>query len=122
MLWLFADTKRVRHEVRETLADPAHRIYVSAASTWEVVIKAALGKLRLPDDIEPSDYVQKSIRRAGFSTLDISVEHTYAVSSLPPVHQDPFDRLLIAQAKVENLVIVTADRKFDAYNVNRLAI
>jgi PIN domain nuclease of toxin-antitoxin system len=122
MLWLFADTKRIKKNVRETLADPAHAVYVSAASTWEITIKAGLRKLQLPNDLAPGEYLRRSIARAGLSMLDISSEHTYAVFSLPPIHQDPFDRLLIAQATVEDLTLVTADPKFKEYNVSKLTL
>ncbi|MGH7727846.1 MAG: type II toxin-antitoxin system VapC family toxin [Vulcanimicrobiaceae bacterium] len=120
LLWLFLRSDRVKKSVRDKLADPANTVYVSAVSTWEVAIKAATGKLRLPG--EPARYLPARIARAKLSTLAVTLEHTYGVFALPPHHSDPFDRLLVAQAQLEGLTIVTADRALARYDVRTLAV
>ena len=120
MLWLFLRSSNVKKSVRDRLADPANEVYVSAASTWEISVKTAIGKLRLPGD--PGQYLPARIERSRFKTLAISFEHTYGVFSLPPYHADPFDRLLIAQAQIEGLTVVTADKAFAKYDVRRLML
>ena len=91
-------------------ADDAE-VLVSVASLWEIAIKNALGKLEAPEDLP------RRVVELGFESLPIDVEHAWAVRQLPHHHRDPFDRLLIAQAQVEGLPIVTADPAFDAYDV-----
>jgi len=122
MLWLFGDPARFKPRRRADLSDPANDVFVSAVSTWEVSIKIAIGKLRLPDDQDPSIYLPTSIRRAGLSTLSITPEHTYGVSSLVKHHADPFDRLLIAQARSAGLTIVTSDSMISRYDVPTILI
>ena len=89
----------------------AGEVYVSAASGWKMAIKAALGKLVMTSPLAPAvaDY--------GFTPLAVSLEHADAVRSLPQHHRDPFDRMLIAQARVEGLAIVSRDRALSAYQV-----
>jgi PIN domain nuclease of toxin-antitoxin system len=86
-------------------------VFVSAASAWEIAIKAALGKLRIPGTVEAG------VEGSGFSRLPIDFRHAAAVADLPLHHADPFDRMLIAQARTEGLVIVTQDRQFEPYGV-----
>lgn len=97
------------------LSKPANDVYVSAASTWEIAIKVAIGKLTLPD--EPEKYVSARMHEFGLRELPISTKHTFDVGRLPLRHADPFDRLLISQARVEKMVIVTSDRIFARYPV-----
>jgi PIN domain nuclease of toxin-antitoxin system len=87
-------------------------VLVSVASFWEIAIKAALGKLEAPDDLP------ERAERLGFELLPVTVEHAWQVRSLPHHHGDPFDRLLIAQASVERVPIVTADLAFADYDVS----
>jgi PIN domain nuclease of toxin-antitoxin system len=117
MLWLFGQPNRIDPVRRAQIVDPLNDVFVSAVSTWEVSMKVALGKLKLPDDQDPGSYLPTSIRRANFATLPITPEHTYGVSSLAKHHADPFDRLLIAQARVAGLTIVTSDHAFTQYDV-----
>jgi PIN domain nuclease of toxin-antitoxin system len=119
-LWWFEGSTRFKRSLRESLADRANTVFISAVTTWEISIKAAIGKLKLPD--EPKSYLAPRIGRAGFTLLPILAEHTYEVYSLPLHHLDPFDRLLIAQARVNDLSIVTADRAFAQYDVRRTPI
>jgi PIN domain nuclease of toxin-antitoxin system len=85
--------------------------YVSAVSVWEIAIKRASGKLRVPEDL------LEKVADAGFGELDISFEHATLAGALPPHHGDPFDRMLIAQAQIEGLTLVTNDPRIAAYEV-----
>ena len=102
-------------EAAAAINHPDEIVVVSAVSVWEVSIKTALGKLRSPGDL-PLAIVEE-----GFEPLSISIDHAHAAGGLPRHHADPFDRLLIAQAQLEGLTIVTRDRAFDAYEVDVLA-
>jgi PIN domain nuclease of toxin-antitoxin system len=119
-LWWFTGSSKFKKASREVLADRANTVFVSAVTTWEISIKAAIGKLALPG--EPKSYLTSRIARAGFTFLPVLAEHTYEVFSLPLHHLDPFDRLIIAQARIEDLSIVTGDRKFAQYDVRRIEI
>jgi PIN domain nuclease of toxin-antitoxin system len=110
----------LKKTLRATLSDPSNTVYASAVSTWEIAIKAGLGKLKLPG--VPSLYLPDRIQRAGLTALPIAPAHTYGVFSLPNHHRDPFDRLLIAQAQAESLTVVTNDELFAKYDVRRLAV
>jgi PIN domain nuclease of toxin-antitoxin system len=101
--------------VREALEDGANLVSVSAASLWELAIKQSLGKLRAPDDLFAT------VDRTGFAMLDVTARHAIAVAHLPFHHRDPFDRLLVAQAQLEGLTIVTRDRRLPKYDVPVLA-
>lgn len=100
--------------VGDDLLDGAAVVAVSVATPWELAIKQASGKLVLPEDLEVA------VDRAGFVLLDITAEHGRVAAHLPMHHRDPFDRVIIAQAKVESLTIVTRDRQFDRYEVDVL--
>jgi PIN domain nuclease of toxin-antitoxin system len=110
--WL-ADEGLTDH-AREAIADPANLVMVSAASAWEISIKKALGKLKAPDDFE------RQVDDGGFTQLPISIAHGLAAGQLPRHHDDPFDRMLIAQAFAEGLTVVTHDQRFSSYNVPML--
>ena len=92
-----------------------NEIFVSYVTAWEIAIKYGIGKLKIPD--VPEIWVPDRIRRAGFLQLPIEMQHTLRVHNLPPIHKDPFDRLLISQANAENLTIVTEDPNFAKYQV-----
>lgn len=117
-LWMQADSKRLSQQARALLQDPENQLFLSAASSWEIAIKYALGKLPLP--MPPLEYVLSRMESSG--TLSLPVQHSHALhaGSLPLHHADPFDRLLIAQAQLENLRILTADAQFEAYEVDLL--
>ena len=114
LLWWLAD-EGLTAQAREAIADPANLVAVSAASAWEISIKKALGKLAAPDDLE------QQVQTGGFVPLPISIAHGIAAGQLPRHHEDPFDRMLIAQAVAEGLTIVTRDKRFDDYGVALLA-
>lgn len=114
LIWSVLDDPALSNRHRKVLTSAEVEIYVSAVSVWEVAIKRALGKLSVPMEI--FDQTQ----RAGCQSLDITWDHGRAVEALPSHHGDPFDRMLIAQATVERLTLVTADRQFAAYEVDLL--
>jgi PIN domain nuclease of toxin-antitoxin system len=112
-LWWRENSRRIKPVVRERVAG-ADRVYVSAASAWEVTIKTGTGKLRIPGPFA------EAVDDSGFERLLVDFRHAAAVAELPPHHGDPFDRMLIAQARVEGLTLVTHDRKFEPYPVHVL--
>jgi PIN domain nuclease of toxin-antitoxin system len=100
-LWFCQDDPALSAAAKVTIENPANRKLVSVASCWEIAIKAGLGKLSLG---EPSaTYIPNALARTGFELLEITLAHATAVETLPMHHKDPFDRLLIAQAKIEGL-------------------
>lgn len=114
-LWLLASPDRVDADLRRRLADPAHTVLLSAVSSWEIAIKYALGRLDLPEP--PAAYVPSRMQRSGVTGLAVEHAHAVQVASLAAHHRDPFDRMLVAQAQVEGVPLVTADRVFHAYDV-----
>jgi PIN domain nuclease of toxin-antitoxin system len=102
----------------EALSDAANEIYLSAVTPWEMAIKIALGKLTL--SVPLSTFVPFQVSLYGFIPLLVNYDHAYRVGTLPLHHGDPFDRLLIAQAMEENLVLITCDGKFGPYGVPTL--
>ncbi len=110
-LWWVANDRRLGAEARAAIANPSNVVYVSAASAWEIAIKRASGKLEAPGEI-PS-----WISSHGFRELPITVDHAVASGELPRHHSDPFDRILVAQARIENLALVARDDEIDKYGV-----
>ena len=108
-LWVVEDSENLGLEVRRFL-ESADEVFVSAASIWEIAIKARLGKIDAPDSIVDA------IGACGFVELPVFARHGVKVSSLPLIHRDPFDRLLVAQAMVEPMRLVTADAHLKAYS------
>ncbi len=106
-LWWFLDPDRLNARSRELIAERRHPLVFSAASSWEIAIKSALGKLELPEP--PSRYVPSRLADEGMSALPIEHAHALGVADLPPLHDDPFDRLLVSQARQEHAVLLTAD-------------
>jgi PIN domain nuclease of toxin-antitoxin system len=113
VLWLLAGDARV-DAARAAIEDPRTSVMVSAVCVWEAAIKSALGKLRVPDDLP------ERLDEFAFERLPVTDAHAWAVRALPPVHNDPFDRLLVAQARCEGAGIVSADAVFDAYGIERV--
>ncbi|MDQ2847027.1 MAG: type II toxin-antitoxin system VapC family toxin [Actinomycetota bacterium] len=114
-LWLQADPERLPDTVRDLVEDRRVELLLSAASAWEIAIKYRIGKLPLPQD--PVTYVPDRMRRSGTTTLSVQHAHVLRVSELPDHHRDPFDRLLVAQAQILDVPIVTADSQFQRYEV-----
>lgn len=117
-LWFCQDDPALSVAAKALIEDPANRKNLSVASCWEIAIKAGLGKLKLG---EPSaTYLPNALSRTGFDLLPISLVHATRVETLPLHHKDPFDRLLVAQAAIETMPIVSLDAVFDLYGVTRL--
>jgi PIN domain nuclease of toxin-antitoxin system len=114
-LWMTAAPKRFGPSTRRLLQSQTTTLFFSAASAWEIAIKHGLGKLALPE--APSAYVEDRLRRTRTTALPVSVAHALRVAELPPLHRDPFDRLLVAQAQLERLSVLTADPQLAAYDV-----
>jgi PIN domain nuclease of toxin-antitoxin system len=111
LLWYLADLPRLSGPVRAAIDEPTTRVLVSAAVAWEMRIKTALGKLTMPDNLE------QALMQIGFESLAITTRHALAAGGLVRHHGDPFDRMLIAQAQLEGLIIVTHDALFRPYGV-----
>ena len=114
LLWWLGDDKRLSTTARDEIVDAAD-VRVSAASVWEISIKRALGRLELRSDY--LDHIEQSRIRS----LPVTAEHADAAGALPRQHDDPFDRMLVAQARTEGLTLVTADRRLGDYGIAVLA-
>jgi PIN domain nuclease of toxin-antitoxin system len=114
-LWMQADPDRLTEAARRIVEPAENELLLSAASSWEIAIKFGLGRLPLPEP--PDRYVPDRIRRSGVTPLVVEHAHALAVASLPNHHRDPFDRLLVAQARLEGVPILTADPAFAPYQV-----
>ena len=117
-LWFNASPERFRARTRRLLENRSTELYLSVASAWEIGIKSALGKLTLPAPVV--DYVPSRLRDAGIDPLSIELRHVLEASTLPPLHRDPFDRMLVAQARLEGMKLLTADDQLARYDVDRI--
>ena len=111
-LWAVDDNPNLSIAAREAIINGQNIVYVSAATAWEISIKRAIGKLKIPE----TDYLDE-LRLHRFTPLSITTEHALAVENLPPIHKDPFDRMLVAQAQFEKLTLVTRDHRIAEYEV-----
>ena len=118
LLWWLDGDERLPPAMRRLLADTGTGVIVSAASAWEIRTKARLGKL--PGAQAVAADVAACVVSQGFSALPISLEHAAQAGNLPGPHRDPFDRMLIAQSQLEGLPLVTNERAFDDYGIERL--
>lgn len=116
LLWWLSDDPSLPADAREAIASPENEVVVSAASAWEITIKKAAGRLDAPDDLV------EALATDGFETLPITVAHAIAAGALPPHHADPFDRMLIAQARSDGLTLISIDRRFAQYDVELLPL
>lgn len=114
-LWWITDDPQLSPQARQIISDTDNTIYLSAASGWEMAIKAKLGKLTLPDNL-PAFLFEQMSANAIFE-LPVKLNHALHVYNLPEHHRDPFDRLIISQAQLEKLPIITGDRFISRYNV-----
>ena len=114
LLWWLSDDPQLGSVARQAISDPRNQIYISAASTWEISIKKSLGKLAAPDDMDAI------VDDEHFDKLPITLFHGEQAGMLPGHHKDPFDRMLIAQAQSEGLVIVTSDEKITRYGIRTM--
>lgn len=111
LLWWLASPEALAPPALKAISNPTNEVYVSAASLWEMSIKQNLGKLSLPGN--PVEVLESM----GFTMLDISAEHGWRAGDLPPHHKDPFDRMLVAQADIESMVLVTRDTHIPRYGI-----
>lgn len=118
-LWLTVSPERVRAEIRAMLREPDVTLFFSAASAWEIAIKYAKGNLPLP--VTPEIFLPTRMQQYDMTPLSVEHRHAVAVAGLPRIHGDPFDRLLVAQAIVEGVPIVTADQNLSNYPVKIIA-
>jgi PIN domain nuclease of toxin-antitoxin system len=114
ILWWMADDPKLPDGVRRAISDRNHVVHVSAASIWEMGIKTRLGKLVLPQDW------YEVLKQEPFAHLPMTAEHAVEASCLPLIHSDPFDRMLVAQARQQKLTLVTADSQIPRYDVQTL--
>lgn len=117
-LWWITDDRRVSRRVREMLENRGNDFLFSAASAWELIIKAQLGKLKLP--VHAPQFIQEQLALNALLTLPIDLAHVLHAHTLPMHHRDPFDRILVAQSQVEKLPIVTADPLITQYAVETI--
>lgn len=117
-LWWVQDAPRLSRPARRAIANPANQCWLSMASAWEMALKISNGKLRIEGDLE--HFLPARLAENGFALLPIDVRHVARTLSLPLHHRDPFDRLLIAQASVEGLAVVSVDSVFAKYDVRRI--
>lgn len=111
LLWWLSDDPKLGPRCKELIGDGRNQIFVSAATTWEMSIKSALGKLNAPEDMD------SIVEDEGFDKLPISLYHGQLAGKLPTLHRDPFDRMLIAQAQAEGLILITADDAIGQYSL-----
>ena len=116
--WWFSGSRRLSRPARQAIGDENNEVMVSAASAWEIATKHRIGKL--PDAEVLALDIPGAIAGQNFEELPITVEHAVRAGSLPGPHRDPFDRMLIAQALSDNLVLVSIESLFDSYGVRRL--
>ena len=114
-LWMIGEDDRLNEPTRAALRDPENDVFLSVAAVWELAIKHAAGKLKYTGS--PAVEVPIHIKRSGVLPLPITVDHGLAAAALPTYHRDPFDRMMIAQAVVEELTLSTADHRLSAYEV-----
>ena len=117
-LWFCGGDQRLTQKARETIENSSNQSLISIASLWEMTIKISLGKLKITQSID--NFFQDQIENNGFDLMPIEFLHLNILVNLPFNHRDPFDRLLIAQAISEKIPIISSDKAFDTYPVNRL--
>lgn len=117
-LWSLGAEHKLNQKARDLLSSTAVELYLSAASSWEIAIKYALGTLALPKP--PSQFVPNALGALAIRSLEITHFHSLSAGELPPHHRDPFDRMLIAQARLENMTLLTADRTLFKYEVETM--
>ncbi|MBI2027636.1 MAG: type II toxin-antitoxin system VapC family toxin [Deltaproteobacteria bacterium] len=112
LLWWLSADDLLPKKARDIISSPNNLIFISSISAWEIVLKKSLGKLKCPDDLD------RAIHDSQFEVLLFTLEHAMALQKLPSIHDDPFDRALIAQAKIESFTFMTKDKKIIKYPIN----
>jgi PIN domain nuclease of toxin-antitoxin system len=118
LLWFVWNHPSLSATARTLMSDPANTLLLSAATIWEIAIKVRVGKLTLADPYEV--FMNQAVATTRLTVLPIEIRHAAGLTALPFQHRDPFDRLLIAQAQVEQVPLLSADTVFDRYGVSRL--
>lgn len=114
LIWVLEDNPALSAQARAAIIDGNNTVFVSAVSVWEISIKKTLGKLEAPDTL------LEEIEGHRFTPLDITINHSDRAGKLPPIHMDPFDRMLVAQAQLDQLTLVTRDSEIQKYQVQCL--
>ena len=114
LIWCLENNPTLPQKTREIIIDPDNIVFVSVASAWEILIKKAKGQLNAPDDLK------QKLDANQFIPLPITLQHVLTIESLPKIHHDPFDRIMIAQAKTDNLLFITRDPWLKKYGINIL--
>ena len=114
LLWWLNGGRNLSRKSLELIRDPENDVFVSSASAWEIALKKAIGKLVAPDNLE------EEILRHQFERLPILFSHVSELLALPPIHRDPFDRMLVAQSKAEDLTLVTRDENIRKYGIDTI--
>jgi PIN domain nuclease of toxin-antitoxin system len=117
-LWNFVEPDRLNRQVLRLFENPQNGVFLSSVTAWEIGIKFASGKLQLPE--APRPYIAKRMTPAGLLPLAMTHEHALSAGELPKLHTDPFDRMLVAQARTENMILITSDRQLMKYSVQTL--
>jgi PIN domain nuclease of toxin-antitoxin system len=117
-LWLISSDRKLTDSLREIICDPANEIFLSSVSIWESIVKYQLGKLPLPNP--PGEYLPTQRKRHHISSLPLDEDSVVHLSNLPPIHRDPFDRMLICQAIEHSLTLVTADDIIRSYPIKTM--
>jgi PIN domain nuclease of toxin-antitoxin system len=117
-LWAITADKRLKPAHRKAFEDEASELFLSVASVWEILIKHRLGKLPLPEPVTP--YLNKHLSGNRIGLLQIRMAHFAELETLPTIHRDPFDRMIVAQARAENMALLTTDARLGDYGVRRL--
>jgi PIN domain nuclease of toxin-antitoxin system len=118
LLWWFTEPERLNSKAIEQIIDLDNEIFFSVASVWEIAIKVGIGKLSLAEPVDT--YIASRMRRLGAKYLDIVFPHACQVAKLPLLHKDLFDRILVAQAQIEQMTLVTADKILTEYDLDLL--
>jgi PIN domain nuclease of toxin-antitoxin system len=118
LLWFLTDDGSLSASAKASIETLGNSVFVSPASYWEIAIKISLGKYRLPEPL--SVFMRRELANNEFSILPIAIDHAARVAELPFHHRDPFDRLIVAQALVEEMPIISVDLALDAYGVTRI--
>jgi PIN domain nuclease of toxin-antitoxin system len=117
-LWWNADDRKLSNTARELISNPSNTFFLSVVTAWEIIIKAQIGKLPLPES--PDSYISSRANYYGFQIITIEIKHVLQIWQLENHHNDTFDRLLIAQSQVEKLPIITADTKLSLYQIEAI--
>ncbi len=118
LLWWFTEPEQLNSKAIEQIIDLDNEVFFSVASAWEIAIKVGIGKLPLPEPVDI--YIASRMRLLGAKYLDIVFHHACQVAKLPLLHRDPFDRILVAQAQIEQMTLVTADKILTEYDLDLL--